>query len=316
MAEANYYQDEGRVDFTPAAAVAAGEVVLLPDGRAGVATSAIAAGELGSVETEGVHEILKADSVVLLQGGNCRWDASAGKATYPVYTDDLDFHVGTIAADAAASATTVKVHLNQRSTGIVNLESGAFANVPVLTAGAPFCRQFGGSVSLGFSATAEAQKEDILSVRSFPISSNWIAEFVATVVTNADADVADLSVGVANATHASDADAITESVFFHFDMGADLNLDAESDDGTTEVNATDTTVDWAVGTPLHLAIDGRDETDCQLYVNGALVLSGSTFTLADATGPLKLLVHLEKSANDSPGEVRIDLAEVRITPEI
>jgi hypothetical protein len=34
-----------------------------------------------------------------------------------------------------------------------------------------------------------------------------------------------------------------------------------------------------------------------------------------ATGPLKALVHLEKTANDSPGNVRIDKLEVRIAPE-
>ncbi len=42
------------------------------------------------------------------------------------------------------------------------------------------------------------------------------------------------------------------------------------------------------------------------YINGALVLSGTTFTLEDGTGPLKLLIHSEKSSNDSPGVVLID----------
>jgi hypothetical protein len=163
----------------------------------------------------------------------------------------------------------------------------------------------------GFSATAEAQKLDWLSKRSFTIASNWILEAVIDVVTNADADVGDLNIGVANGTHASDCDSITESCFFHFDMGADLNLDAESDDGTTEVAATDTTVDWAVGTPIHLVIDGRDPTDIQMYVNGVLVLGSTTFTLTAATGPLKALFHLEKSANDSPGIVQLDMLRVR-----
>ena len=35
----------------------------------------------------------------------------------------------------------------------------------------------------------------------------------------------DNCVGVANGTNASDADAIAESAFFHFDLGADLNID-------------------------------------------------------------------------------------------
>lgn len=316
MAEANYVAEGDFIDFTPAAAVTAGEVLLLPDGRAAFAPTAIAAGELGAVRVNGIVDLAKTASIVILQGGEVKWDASAGTATYPVLTDDLDFIVGTAIADSASAATTVRVALNQRSRGIITLQDSGFTNTPVLTAGTPYGKMVGGSWYAGFSATAEAQKEDILSDRSFPITSNWIFEGVVTVVTNADADVADLNIGVANGTHASDADTIAESVFFHFDMGADLNLDAESDDGTTEVAATDTTVDWVVGTPVHVAIDGRDETDIQLYVNGVNVLSGSTFTLSDGTGPLKALVHLEKSSNDSPGAIRVDKCEVRITPAI
>jgi hypothetical protein len=211
----------------------------------------------------------------------------------------------------ASATTTCVVNLNVKPHYEVDFLRDGGDTAIILTAGTPYIYSRGASMEAGFSLTAEAQKLDWLSKRSFTIASNWILEAVIDVVTNADADVGDLNIGVANGTHASDCDSITESCFFHFDMGADLNLDAESDDGTTEVAATDTTVNWAVGTPIHLVIDGRDPTDIQMYVNGVLVLGSTTFTLTAATGPLKALFHLEKSANDSPGIVQLDMLRVR-----
>jgi hypothetical protein len=318
-AEAILKHDNQCVNVTvPAAGFSAGQVIQLPDGRAGYVEglTALTSGQTASIRVAGQVNLLKTSSIVLLQGGEVSWDHSANTATIPVIMSDKDFIVGRAVRDAAAADSTVTVELNCASRPIIDLVNAGFTNVPVLTAGTPYGKMMGGSAYVGFSATAEAQKEDLISDRSFPINSNWIVEAIVTVVANADADVADLNVGVANATHASDADSITESVFAHFDMGADLNLDAESDDGSTEVNATDTTVDWAVGTPVHIVFDGRDETDIQLYVNGVNRLAATVFTLAAATGPLKALFHLEKSANDSPGEVRLDKLEVRITPDI
>jgi hypothetical protein len=64
-----------------------------------------------------------------------------------------------------------------------------------------------------------------------------------------------------------------------------------------------------------VVIDGRDESDIQIYINGVLVLGGTTLTLSAATGPLKALFHLEKTANDSPGVVQLDQLKVRIAEQ-
>lgn len=312
MTEAVRFQDGMVLDYTPVAAAVNGQVVQMPDGRAGVVQSAIEAGRLGAAAVSGVYTVAKTASVVMLIGTEVWWDTSADAAILkPGAPSGGDFFLGTLTEDAASADTTCRVDINRKPCNVVDLHTSGFTHVPVLTAGTPSLAMVGGTARAAFSATAEAQKLDLLSHASVPLGSDWIMEAIVTVHTNADADVADLNIGVANGTHASDADEITESVFFHFDMGADLNLGAESDDGTTEVAATDTTVDWAVGTAVHLAIDGRDETDIQLYVNGVNVLSGSTFTLADATGPLKVLFHLEKSANDSPGVVELNHLALR-----
>jgi predicted RecA/RadA family phage recombinase len=314
MAEAELYQgDECPRDYTADAAITGGEVVQLRDGLAAVIPVDVASGEKGGAQCEGIYRVAKTTSQVWLDGTEIWWDHSANKATCvpPLVAGDRDFFLGSAVGDAASAATEGYVNLNAKPSYEIELQRSGGDTAVVLTAGTPYIYSRGGSLDAAFSLTAEAQKLDWLSKRSFVLGSNWILDAVVEVVANADADVADLSVGVANATHASDADAITESAFFHFDMGANLNIYAESDDGTNETAATDTTVDWAVGTPVLLQIDGRDPSSLKYYVNGVQVLAATTFNISAATGPLKALFHLEKSANDSPGNVQLDVLRVR-----
>jgi hypothetical protein len=304
------------VTVIASAAYAGGQVIQLADGRAGYVDGlkAVASGDPMNVKVKRPCTVPKAANFVFVKGDEVWWDHSANVAIpYPV--NDRDFYLGTASADVAAATTTMEVNFNEKPAYIIELFRNDFAHVPVLTAGLPLLRSTGGNVLAEFSLTAEAQKLDLLSDRSFPVGSKWVLDAEITVVTNADADVGDLNVGVANATHASDADAITEHCLFHFDMGADLNLDAQSKDSGTTVAATDTTIDWAVGTKIRLKLDGRTIADIQAYVNNALVLGSTVFRLDAATGPLKALFHFEKSSNDSPGIVRLDALKVRISEQ-
>jgi predicted RecA/RadA family phage recombinase len=308
--EATYVRPRHETRLTLAAAIVTGEVYQLNDGRAAVFSAAdgLDAGERASLKTDGTYTVVKTASQVWVKGDPIWWDRSAGSATClePIGAGDRDFYLGVATEDAASADTTGSVNLNVEPTWIIDSTRDNGDTVVVLTAGTPNLFNRGGMMTAFFSATAEAQKLDWLSDRSFPLASNWVLEALVEIATNADADVADLSIFVANATHASDADAITESAGFHFDLGADLNIDAESDDGTTEVAATDTTVDFAVGTPVRLKLDGRDPSNVKYYIDGVEVLSGTANlgNIAVATGPLKALFHLEKSSNDSPGEVK------------
>jgi predicted RecA/RadA family phage recombinase len=318
MAEATKYQDDDCVmDYTPTAAVTGGEVVQLADGRAAVLPVDLASGAKGAAETEGIWTVAKTASVVIVQGQPVYWDHSANSATYAP-ASDRDFFLGFAYDDAASADTTMKVVLNKRPQYKIDINRGqledATVTAIVLTAGTVGAARIGGSNRLTFSATAEAQKADILSKQGFALGSNWIVEGGFTVVDDGDATAIDFNIGVANATHASDADSITESCFIHLD-GNTLDLFAESDDGTTEVAATDTTVNIALGTPVHFVIDGRDPADIQIYVNGVLMLGATTFVLSAATGPLKLLAHLEKSSDDTTAEYYVDYLRVRTMQE-
>lgn len=311
--EAKYVQDGHNLDYTPAADVAAGEVLQLADGRAAFAADAIASGVVGAVRVCGVVKVPKTTGIVVLDGGKVYWDHSANKAHFKP-ANDRDFYLGTAVGDAASADTTLKVALNVQPVYVVDANRDGCRTVVVKTAGTPGLDRIGGSQVLRFSATNEAQKVDLLSKDGVAPGANAIVEVRLEVANQGDNAALDFNVGLASATHATDADSIAESLFVHLD-GNTLDLKAESDDGTTEVAATDTTVDAVAGTPLEIWFDLRDPADIQIYIDGVNVLPNSTFRLDAATGPLKLLAHLEKTADDTPGEFHVDFLRARIAQQ-
>lgn len=321
VAEATRVRGRDEHRLTAAAAVASGEVYQLANGQAGVYTGldAAASSDRINLTTEGQVTLIKAASLVFTDGAPLYWDHSANNAVlFPA--SDRDFFIGTCVDDATSSATSCVCNLNVRPSYKIDLGRGALEDefltvivktvVGSTTVEVPHVERMGGTHAFIFGATAEAQKLDLLSQQGFSVASNWIVEGGFNVIDDGDASAIDFNIGVANATHASNADTITESCFLHLD-GNDLNLFAESDDGTTEVAATDTTTDIVLATPVHFVIDGRDPADIQIYVNGVLQLTSTTFVLTAATGPLKLLAHLEKSSDDTTADYRINYLRVR-----
>lgn len=305
----------GRHDMrqTTTAAAVVGEVRQMPDGRAAVLTAlnAPAAADLSGWSSTGVYTVQKTTSMVILDGGKVYWDHSANKCHFKT-VNDRDFFLGTAVGDAASADTTMAVNLNVQPSYLIDIAKSPTDSVVVLTtAAAASVNNRGGSVNMLFSTDAEAQKTDSLSKDGWAIAANAIVEFAIEVIDNGDNAALDLNVGIANATHATDADSITESCFIHID-GTNLNILAESDDGTTEVAATDTTIDYVEGTRFEVWMDTRDIADIQIYIDGALVLGSTVFKLDAATGPLKLLAHMEKTSNDTPAELDIDWLRVRI----
>jgi len=313
-AEAVYLNPGVSVDYTPTTAVTAGEVRQLPDGRAAFAPTAIAAAEKGAVTVSGVVEVLKTATMVMLKGSRVFWDASANKAHLLQVGATTDFYLGIVQETAASAGTTVKVDINANPKYTIDLGDG-FWSVPVSTAGNN-TQVIGHKEGVTFivDATSEAQKHDALSTLSIPVATPCLLESEICVNLALSTSDVDLNVGLANATHATDADSITESIFIHID-GGDLNINAESDDNSTEVAATDTTKDHAVGTPFLAQWDLSDWEDPQLYINGVNVLPASVFDISDATGPLKLLAHIEKTSGTAVGNVTIRRLGVRTYTE-
>jgi len=315
MAEATILKDSDVVaQTTPAAGYTAGEVIQLADGRAAFVAglNARTSGEAAGLKTSGQVTLAKTSGVVILKGDRLYWDRSAGTATPLKALAGADFFVGVALADAASTATTVEVDLNVRPSYTVDLLRDAADTVLVLTSGTPAVDMGPGYAKITFSATAEAQKADIMSQHSVPVTIPFIVEGRVAVYDIGDNAALDINIGIANGTHATDADSITESVFLHLD-GTALSILAESDDGSTEVAATDTTVDAVDNTYFDFRFDCRDLTDIKIYINAVRVLSTSTFKLDAATGPMKLLAHLEKTSNDTTADVRVSHMAIRAT---
>jgi predicted RecA/RadA family phage recombinase len=296
MAEALYVQEGESINWTTDAAYVAGDVVQLPDGRAGVVSVDAASGTVVGVYVRGVFKVAKTTSMVMLIGSHVYWDHSANKA-HLLYVNDRDFELGTVQADAASADTVCYVNLNARPVYNAALSHG-YASIPIQTAGFPSVGGGGsGMVNLILQAANEAQKVDALGHRSVSVTglAESIVDAYICVNDNGGATAADASIGIANGTHATDFDSVTESLLAHFD-GNDLKINLESDDGTTEVAATDSTIAFVEGTPFLVQWDCRNLSDIQVYINGVNALPASVFKLNAATGPMKPVAHLEKTA--------------------
>lgn len=302
--------DETLVDA--AAAVGKGEIFQLPDGRAGVYTGEPASsGDRIEFETSGKFTVTKTTGIVILDGGRVYWDHSANSATFKK-VNDRDFYLGRAIGDAGSTATTLVVDLNVDPPYDLDLARDPFATVIVgsqALGGLSLLRR-GGAHKIVLSSNNEAQKVDMLSKDGFTTAANAIIEFAVEVVSDGAGTVVDASVGVANATHATDADSITESLFLHLDAN-NTNINFESDDGTTEVAATDSTKDYTEGTRFEVWFDMRNPADVQVYVNGENVLPATVFNVNAAVGPWKFLVHVEKSSSTDTYEIDIDWLRVR-----
>lgn len=309
--QALFRQDGESLDFTAPAAITGGEV-FQEDGRAAVCPVDLASGAVGAASVCGIYRMLKTASIVMLKGMPAYWDHSANKVHFKK-VNDRDFYLGIVAADAAGADTTVDININVNPRWTLDALAGDGGNLSVPTgtkaAGAfGYPKPLGKSLYLELTATNEAQCIDVLTVDRVAIAANPIVQAIFRIPTNGTS-VTDFNIGVANGTSTTDADAITESVFCHVDGGS-TNLALESDDGTTEVAATDSTIDFTAGSAVanrvEVWFDLRNPADIQIYIDGILMLGSTVFTLGAGTGPIGLLAHLEKTSSTETAVVVID----------
>jgi predicted RecA/RadA family phage recombinase len=314
----SHYGDS--VQFVADVAYTAGQVIQLSDGRAAVVTNDVAALGLGAAYVNGIFIMQKTATMVLLKGGRAFWDASAN-AVYFRKINDQDFYVGRVRDDAASADTTVAVVLNDQVQYDIDLQRDGYISVPVGTqAAGGFGRgiDHGGVTNLLISATSEAQKIDALSKDGFALGSNAIVEFAFSVPTGSASGTAqDLSIGIASATNATDADAIAKHCLMHLDGGS-TKINFQSKDGTTTVAATDSTKvvvagnTNAAGVRVEVWMDMRDPSSVKIYVDGVAVLTSTTFSLtAVTTTTLYLLAHLEKTTGTDTLECDVDWLRAR-----
>ena len=278
------------------------EVRQMPTGKAGFRDSSTggSSGDYLDWKTDGQATVEKTTGIVFLKGCRVYWDHSANKA-HLKKVNDRDFYMGRAAEDATSASLTVVVALNEDPPYDIDIMRDAYLHVPVGTQGWNTMGVFrrGGALNFIHSSANEAQKLDTLSIDGFATGANAIIEAIFTVPSDGAGTATDVSIGAANGTHATDADSITESVFVHLN-GNEANIYLESDDGTTEVAATDSTIDYTEGSAVANRVvvwfDFRDPADVQCYINGVLALAATVFNVAAAAGPWFLLCHTEKTA--------------------
>lgn len=308
--QAQYLQDGEMIDWTADATYSNGDVIQLRDGRAAVVSQDCVVDDVIGVYVEGVFRFLKTASIVLLEGGRLFWDHSANKAHFKS-VNDRDFLLGSIQADAASADTTVDAALNVMPVYTVDLENG-FRSLPVMTTlGSALTLPNGDGVQLVIGAANEAQKVDALSYDGFATGAKAIVETRITIVDGDGSTAADFNVGIASATHATDADSIAKHLFCHID-GNSANINFQSKDGTTTVAAADSTVDYAAGTAFEVWFDMRNSADVQVYVDGVLVLGSTVFDVSASASTWKLLAHLEKTATTDTGNIAVDWLRARL----
>lgn len=319
-AQASYYLEGLSLDYTPAAAVTGGDVTQLADGRAAVIPTDVAAGSLGAARVAGVFKVQKTADINILDGGRVFWDYSANKAHFKA-VNDRDFYMGVAVGDSPDTQTYVYVALNIEPRYLLDLARDPYISVIAGTAafnGLGFPYREGGALRFALTSTNEAQKVDALSVAGFSPDANAIAEMAFRMPNGGSGSASDFTIGIASGTHATDFESVAEFAAIHLDGGATA-INAESDDGTTDVAPTDTTKVFSAGTALSKRvecwIDTRDKANVKFYVDGVRVLTGTTFTLAAATGPLFLIAHLEKTTGTETADMTIDWLRARIAEQ-
>ena len=318
MADARFVRTQNEYVVLTASAVAAGEVWQLGDGRAAVYTGSAAAssGVRVAEETTGKYTITKTTGISILDGGRVYWDHSANSATYKK-VNDRDFYLGRSVGDYGTSDAAMVVDLNIDPPYDLDLAAQGFNSVLAGTPAASafgYPRRMGGAYEFELTATSEAQKVDAISVDGFAKGANAIVEIAFRVLSDGAGTVVDASLGIANATHATDADSITEHLFVHLDAN-NVNINLQSKDTSTTVAATDTTIDYTEGSTVACRVevwmDLRDPADVQCYVNGVLALGSTVFNIDAAVGPLFLLAHLEKTSSADTYKLAVDWLRAR-----
>ena len=109
MPQATFVQDGRAIDYTPGAAVAAGDVVVQGD-LVGVVKRPLAANEAGALDVDGVFDFAKATNVAYTVGNILYWDDTANLVTT---TATGNKQIGKVVRAAATTDATVRVRLSQ-----------------------------------------------------------------------------------------------------------------------------------------------------------------------------------------------------------
>lgn len=111
---AAFVQCDDNLPYTPVSALDGGSVVLLPDGRVGVTLTAIAAGIMGAVVTEGILDFNSASATIFSEGEDVFWDPTNFLAV-PAGDANALYRVGRATRAKISGDLVVRVLINASS---------------------------------------------------------------------------------------------------------------------------------------------------------------------------------------------------------
>jgi|GEM_PF-661423 len=170
-----------------------------------------------------------------------------------------------------------------------------------------------GGAQLDFDAVAEVASATIHTGDVFPVDKGITLEarlYLSGIGDDAALDV-DWGLGTlltANSIASIDHADMVNLACFHMD-GSSANINAQSDDDTTDVAPVDTTIDNATDAFKDFKIVVRPTGAVEFWIDGARVLSGTTFAVA-ATAALCGFINLEKTSNDTTAVMTVDRIRV------
>jgi hypothetical protein len=167
----------------------------------------------------------------------------------------------------------------------------------------------GGVFRLAFDSQNEAQALTLYFGDQLVIDSTKQPFFECRLKLNTDGAALTtgeiLVVGLASDRSAT-LDNITRNAWFRIE-GANNNILAETDDGTTDDDDNDTGIDFVDNAYMVLAIDMADLSAIKFYVNGVL---GATLSAAAMTGNVQPYIEIQKGVGTETHAVDIDYVHV------
>ncbi|MHC4180537.1 MAG: LamG-like jellyroll fold domain-containing protein [Planctomycetota bacterium] len=171
-----------------------------------------------------------------------------------------------------------------------------------------------GVYTLTHSSNSEGQAMQITSGNNhwIDLTKNPIIEFRVKIDLAGAALTADqrIVIGVAgDHTNAEDTlEDMTGSAWFRME-GANLNIYVEADDGTTDTNDQDSTIDFVDNTWTIFKIDLSTLTDVKFYVDG-VEQGGAAVSAPLLTGNVSPIVCIQRDAGAEEDKVYIDYIQV------
>jgi len=303
MAEGPTKHDGDTVKMVATAVLTSGQVVQTPDSRAAVYNGlrACEIGDYVALNTGGVRPVAKTANIAFLPGQEVWWNRTTNLATYRLAGD---FFVGIATAGAAATASVVDTAMNKAPNYIVDTAQRTGEWTIEATLGLGVLETLGGLVTLAFDAVAEVAQAALFSIRSVNVDEHPIMEVEVAVFDIGDNAALDINIGLADGSHATNFDTVSDYAAFHLD-GTDLTLKTQTDDTVTPVAADDSGVDLVDDTFAFLQIDARDKANVKFYANGVQLNSAAVFHLNASVADLLAIIHLEKTSDDTVADVRM-----------